>query len=53
VMLGHGLRYSHGESFVRAVIAAAGLTLDRLESASARNESGAQVAGLVAVAAKR
>jgi predicted TPR repeat methyltransferase len=42
VMLGHGLRYSHGESFVRAVIAAAGLTLDRLESASARNESGAQ-----------
>ena len=53
VMLGEGLRYSHGESFVRALIAAAGLTLERLESASARNESGAQVAGLVVVAAKR
>jgi predicted TPR repeat methyltransferase len=52
VMLGEGLRYSHGESFVRALIAAAGLTLDRLDSASARNESGAQVAGLVVVAAK-
>jgi predicted TPR repeat methyltransferase len=53
VMLGEGLRYSHGESFVRALIAAAGLTLERLESASARNESGAAVAGLVVVAAKR
>jgi predicted TPR repeat methyltransferase len=52
VMLGEGLRYSHGESFVRALIAAAGLTLDRLESASSRTESGAQVAGLVVVARK-
>jgi predicted TPR repeat methyltransferase len=53
VMLGEGLRYSHGSSLVRALIAAAGLTLERLESASARNESGTQVAGLVVVAAKR
>jgi predicted TPR repeat methyltransferase len=52
VMLGEGLRYSHGTGLVRALIAAAGLTLARLESASARNESGAQVAGLVVVAAK-
>jgi predicted TPR repeat methyltransferase len=52
VMLGEGLRYSHGASLVRSLIAAAGLTLARLESASARNESGAQVAGLVVVAAK-
>jgi predicted TPR repeat methyltransferase len=52
VMLGEGLRYSHGESLVRALIAAAGLTLDRVESASSRTESGAQVAGLVVVAAK-
>ena len=52
VMLGEGLRYSYGSSFVRALIAAAGLTLERLEPASARNESGAQVAGLVVVAAK-
>jgi len=52
VMLGEGLRYSYAESTVRALIAAAGLRLDRLESASSRTESGAQVAGLVVVAAK-
>ena len=52
VMLGEGLRYSYAESTVRALIAAAGLTLDRLESASSRNEGGTQVAGLVVVAAK-
>jgi len=52
VMLGEGLRYSYGESTVRALIAAAGLRLDRLESASSRNEGGTQVAGLVVVAAK-
>jgi predicted TPR repeat methyltransferase len=52
VMLGKGLRYAHSESYVRALIAAAGLTLDRLESVSSRNEGGTQVAGLVVVAAK-
>jgi len=52
VMLGEGLRYAYGESCVRALIAASDLTLDRLESASSRTESGAQVPGLVAVAAK-
>ena len=52
VMLGEGLRYAYGEACVRALIASAGLTLDRLQSASSRTESGAQVAGLVVVAAK-
>jgi predicted TPR repeat methyltransferase len=52
VMLGKGLRYAHSESYVRALIAASGLTLDRLESVSSRNEGGTQVAGLVVVAAK-
>ena len=52
VLLGAGLRYSHGESLVRALIGAAGLTPDRLESAWCRIESGTEVAGLVVVAAK-
>jgi hypothetical protein len=37
---------------VRALVAAAGLVLDQLESASSRTESGVQVPGLVVVAAK-
>jgi predicted TPR repeat methyltransferase len=52
VMLGEGLRYSYGEAYVRTLIATAGLTLDRLESASSRTEGGTQVAGLVVVAAR-
>lgn len=52
VVLGEGLRYAYGASGVRALVAAAGLMLDRLEPASSRTESGAQVPGLVAVAAK-
>jgi predicted TPR repeat methyltransferase len=52
VVLGEGLRYAHGAASVRALVAAAGLTLARLEPASARTESGAQVPGLVAVAVK-
>lgn len=53
VVLGEGLRYAYGADSVRALIAAAGLALERLEPAPARTESGAQVPGLVAVAAKR
>lgn len=53
VVLGEGLRYAHGAAGVCALIAAAGLTLDLLEPASSRTENGAQVPGLVAVAAKR
>ena len=52
VVLGKGLRYAYNECCVRALAAAAGLVLDRLESASSRTESGVQVPGLVVVAAK-
>src|SRR5665647_2802148 len=52
VVLGEGLRYAYGASRVRSLIAAAGLTLDRMEPASSRTESGAQVPDLVAVAVK-
>jgi predicted TPR repeat methyltransferase len=53
VVLGEGLRYAYGAASARMLIEAAGLTLERLEPASSRTESGAQVPGLVAVAAKR
>ena len=52
VILGHGLRYAHGAAYVRGAVAAAGLTLSRLDDLSARNEDNAPVPGLVAVAAK-
>jgi len=52
VVLGEGLRYAYTAASVRALIAASGLMLERLEPASSRTESGAQVPGLVAVAAK-
>jgi predicted TPR repeat methyltransferase len=52
VMLGAGLRYAHSTATVRGSIEAAGLTLDRLEAASSRTESGVAVPGLVAVATR-
>lgn len=52
VMLGEGLRYIHTASGVRALIDAAGLTLERIDAASSRNEGGAQVPGLVVIASK-
>ena len=52
VVLSEGLRYAYSESCVRALVAAAGLVLDQLESASSRTASGVQVPGLVVVAAK-
>jgi predicted TPR repeat methyltransferase len=52
VVLGEGLRYAHGAPYVRASIAAAGLTLSRLDQLSARNEDNAPVPGLVVVATK-
>ena len=52
VILGEGLRYAHGAAYVRNAIAAAGLTLSRLDDLSARNEDNAPVPGLVAVATK-
>lgn len=52
VVLGEGLRYAHGASYVRDVIAGVGLRLLQLAHASARNESGVAVPGLVVVATK-
>jgi predicted TPR repeat methyltransferase len=52
VILGGGLRYQHGSPYVRAALAAAGLTLLVLTTASARDEGGEPVPGLVAVAIK-
>jgi predicted TPR repeat methyltransferase len=52
VVLGEGLRYAHGTAYLRAVIKAAGLTLNRLEAASSRTEGGAAVPGVVAVATR-
>jgi len=53
VVLGEGLRYAHSAASVRASIVASGLMPERLEPASSRTESGAQVPGLIAVAARR
>jgi predicted TPR repeat methyltransferase len=50
VILGEGLRYAHGEAYVRAEIESAGLALSRLENLSARNEDNVPVPGLVVVA---
>ena len=52
IILGEGLRYAHGAAYVRSSIAAAGLTLSRLEDLSARNEDNTPVPGLVVVATK-
>jgi predicted TPR repeat methyltransferase len=52
VILGQGLRYAHGAAYVQGAIAAAGLTLSRLDDLSARNEDNAPVPGLVVVATK-
>jgi predicted TPR repeat methyltransferase len=52
VILGEGLRYAHGASYVRASISDVGLTLSRLEELSTRNEANAPVPGLVVVAEK-
>jgi predicted TPR repeat methyltransferase len=52
VILGEGLRYAHGDSYVRECVRDAGLMLSRLEELSARNEDNTPVPGLVVVAAK-
>ena len=52
VIIGEGLRYAHGASYVRSQIGEAGLTLSRLEDLSARNEDNTPVPGLVVVAGK-
>jgi len=52
VRIGGGLRYAHGQAYVRASIEAAGLTLAHCEDLSARNEDAVPVPGLVVVATK-
>jgi predicted TPR repeat methyltransferase len=52
VVVGAGLRYSHGADDVRKAIKAAGLTTVKLEEASPRTEDNEPVRGLVVVAAK-
>jgi len=52
VILGEGLRYAHGASYVRECVRDAGLTLSRCEDLSARNEDNVPVPGLVVVATK-
>jgi predicted TPR repeat methyltransferase len=53
VALGEKLRYRHGSGHLRAAIAAAGLDLLELVSATSRIEAGEAVPGLVAVARRR
>lgn len=50
VLLRDTLRYAHGAAHVREALAAAGLTLISLDSASTRTEKGIPVPGLIAVA---
>jgi predicted TPR repeat methyltransferase len=52
VIIGEGLRYAHGTGYVRASLAAAGLTLPQIDEQSFRNENNVPVPGLVVVAAK-
>jgi predicted TPR repeat methyltransferase len=52
VMIGHGLRYAHAETYVRDQVASAGLALARCEDLSARNEDHVPAPGLVVVATK-
>ena len=50
VILRDTLRYAHGEAHVRAALAAAGLTIVSLDSATTRTEKGVAVPGLIVVA---
>ncbi|MEO6840235.1 MAG: methyltransferase domain-containing protein [Bradyrhizobium sp.] len=52
VRIGKGLRYAHGEAYVRAQVEAAGLELAQCEDLSARNEDNVPAPGLVVVATK-
>jgi predicted TPR repeat methyltransferase len=52
VVLGQGLRYAHGADYVRACLQHSGLRELSIDHASARNEGGQPVPGLVVVAEK-
>jgi predicted TPR repeat methyltransferase len=53
VILGQGLRYQHGPTYLRDSLIAAGLKPLVVEKASTRDESGEPVPGLVAVAVRQ
>lgn len=50
--IGSDLRFAHGEDYVRRAAAATGLRILRCETASTRKDAGADVPGLVVVAAR-
>jgi len=52
VILGPGLRYAHGEAYLRKAIADAGLTLCEITAVSTRIEANEPVPGLVVTASK-
>jgi predicted TPR repeat methyltransferase len=52
VLIGQGLRYAHGEAYVREQVAVSGLKLAQCAYLSARNEDNVPAPGLVAVATK-
>ena len=52
VILGRGLRYAHGEAYLRAAVANAGLTSCTIMAASTRVEAGEDVPGFVVTASK-
>jgi len=52
VILGAGLRYAHGEAYLRGTLADAGLVSCAIASASTRIEAGEDVPGLVVTASK-
>jgi predicted TPR repeat methyltransferase len=52
VVIGAGLRYAHGKTYVRDTVLASGLALSLLEEASPRTEDNEPVRGLVVVATK-
>lgn len=53
VVLGPGLRFAQSQTYLRALLADAGLVVDRIDRASIRNERQLPVQSLVMVASKR
>jgi len=52
VILGRGLRYAHGEAYLRAAVADAGLMISAIMPASTRTEASEDVPGFVVTASK-
>jgi len=52
VILGEGLRYAHGEAYLRRALADAGLNSSAITAVSTRIEAGEDVPGLVVTASR-